>query len=81
MTFVEKRHPDLSGKKAVHIVTFGCQMNVFDSRRMLQILSHLDYAETENPENADMILINTCTVRDKPEKKVLSALGRFRPLK
>jgi tRNA-2-methylthio-N6-dimethylallyladenosine synthase len=56
-------------------------MNENDSERMLRLLEASDYSETRNPEKADLILINTCSVREKPEHKVYSALGRFRGLK
>ncbi|MBM4397074.1 MAG: tRNA (N6-isopentenyl adenosine(37)-C2)-methylthiotransferase MiaB [Deltaproteobacteria bacterium] len=64
-----------------HIVTYGCQMNVFDSRRIGQSLRLAGYEETADPVMADVILLNTCSVRDKPEKKVLATLARLRPLK
>lgn len=65
----------------VHIITYGCQMNVFDSRRVLQILSATGFVATDDPNNADVILINTCSVRERPEKKVLATLSRLKPLK
>ena len=65
----------------VHIRTFGCQMNEQDSGTMLRLLEGEGYAGTDVPEEADVILINTCSVREKPEQKVRSLLGRFRPIK
>lgn len=65
----------------IYIVTFGCQMNVHDSNRMLMLMEHEGYTQTEIPEEADLILINTCSVREGPEHKVASQLGQFRPLK
>jgi len=59
-----------------HIVTFGCQMNKADSERMAGILESLDFQATENPEAADLVLFNTCTIRDNAEQKVYSYLGR-----
>ncbi len=63
------------------IHTFGCQMNEADSARMGEILRRLGYLRTEIAEDADLILLNTCAVRDKAEQKVLSALGRYREVK
>jgi len=67
--------------KRVYIETYGCQMNERDSEQMLNLLERCHYTETKEPEGADLILINTCSVREKPEQKVYSALGRFRELK
>ncbi|MEE2830717.1 MAG: tRNA (N6-isopentenyl adenosine(37)-C2)-methylthiotransferase MiaB [Myxococcota bacterium] len=61
--------------------TFGCQMNEQDSGTMLRLLEAEGYGSTDQPEEADVILINTCSVREKPEQKVRSLLGRFRPIK
>jgi tRNA-2-methylthio-N6-dimethylallyladenosine synthase len=67
--------------KQVHISTFGCQMNDRDSELMAQILAEHDYQRTERPEDADLILINTCSIRQKAEEKAYSLLGRFKSLK
>ncbi|MBM4371329.1 MAG: tRNA (N6-isopentenyl adenosine(37)-C2)-methylthiotransferase MiaB [Deltaproteobacteria bacterium] len=67
--------------KRVRIHTFGCQMNVYDSERMVELLAPLGYVQTDRDEDADLILINTCSVREKPEQKVLSLVGRLSPLK
>ncbi|HSR10305.1 MAG TPA: tRNA (N6-isopentenyl adenosine(37)-C2)-methylthiotransferase MiaB, partial [Thermodesulfobacteriota bacterium] len=67
--------------KKFFIQTFGCQMNVYDSSRVAGILAGLGYHAVEDPKEADLILVNTCSVREKPETKVYSALGRFQPLK
>lgn len=68
-------------EKLVFLETFGCQMNDNDSERMLGILKGINFARTDDPGSADLILINTCTVRDKAEQKVYSTLGRYRELK
>jgi tRNA-2-methylthio-N6-dimethylallyladenosine synthase len=68
-------------EKRVYIETYGCQMNEYDSGRMLQLLERCHYSETKEANEADLILVNTCSVREKPEQKVYSALGRFRELK
>ena len=68
-------------EKRVYIKTFGCQMNEHDSERMLALLKGCGYQETKRPEEADVILVNTCTVRAKPEQKAYSLIGRFQQLK
>jgi len=68
--------------KKIFIKTFGCQMNEYDSSRMADMLSASDgMVETLTPDDADVILLNTCSVREKAEEKVFSHLGRFIPLK
>ena len=67
--------------KFVFIETFGCQMNDNDTERMYSILRGIGYRPTDSPEAARLILINTCTVRDKAEQKLYSAVGRFKSLK
>jgi len=67
--------------KHVYIETYGCQMNEHDSEQMLRLLEGVFYSETKEAKEADLILINTCSVREKPEHKVYSALGRFKKLK
>jgi tRNA-2-methylthio-N6-dimethylallyladenosine synthase len=68
-------------EKRVYIETYGCQMNEHDTERILRLLEGVNYLETKNPREADIILINTCSVREKPEHKVYSALGRYKWLK
>ncbi len=70
----EGRRPE----KRVYIETYGCQMNEHDSEQALRVLEPFSYSETKDFRGADLILINTCSVREKPENKVYSALGRFR---
>ena len=67
--------------KNVHIQTFGCQMNEHDSQRMKEILSREGYEHTENTENAHLILLNSCSIRENPENKIYSQLGRLREFK
>ncbi|MXQ08886.1 tRNA (N6-isopentenyl adenosine(37)-C2)-methylthiotransferase MiaB [Alphaproteobacteria bacterium GH1-50] len=67
--------------KKLFIKTYGCQMNVYDSERMAEAMGGEGYVRTERPEDADMILLNTCHIREKAAEKVYSELGRFRPLK
>ena len=61
--------------------TFGCQMNVADSDRMELLLFHSGYTRTLDKEDADLILVNTCSIREKAEQKILSLFGNFKPLK
>ena len=68
-------------KKRLFIKTYGCQMNVYDSERMTDILGPLGYAPTDTPEGADLVVLNTCHIREKAAEKVYSELGRLRPLK
>jgi tRNA-2-methylthio-N6-dimethylallyladenosine synthase len=65
----------------VYVHTFGCQMNESDSQRMLELLARHAFAPTGSPEDADLILLNTCAIREKAEQKLLSALGRYREVK
>lgn len=67
--------------KRVYIETYGCQMNEHDSEQILRLLERSNYVETKESHKADLILVNTCSVREKPEQKVYSALGRFKRLK
>lgn len=67
--------------KRLYIQTYGCQMNQHDSDRIVRVLGRIDYTPTDKVEEADLILLNTCSVRDKAEHKVYSALGRWRELK
>jgi len=68
-------------EKRVYIETYGCQMNEHDSEQILRLLERSHYLETKDAQQADLVLVNTCSVREKPEQKVYSALGRFRKLK
>jgi tRNA-2-methylthio-N6-dimethylallyladenosine synthase len=68
--------PSSSGQK-VYIKTFGCQMNEYDSLRMLRLLEKYGYAQAHNYAEADIIILNTCTVRKKAEDKAYSELGRI----
>ena len=63
--------------KKVYIDTMGCQMNKSDTERMLGMLSHLDYTETKNPEEADLLMVNTCSIRQLSEDKSFSAVGTW----
>ncbi len=67
--------------KQVHIATFGCQMNERDSQTIAQLLLSADYQVTQKMEEADLILVNTCSIRQKAEEKTYSLLGRLKRLK
>lgn len=67
--------------KKVFIKTYGCQMNVYDTTRMADSLGAEGYAETDVMEDADLVLLNTCHIREKASEKVYSELGRIRQLK
>ena len=67
--------------KRLHVITWGCQMNVYDSGRMADVLAPLGYAPTETPDDADMVILNTCHIRDRAAEKVFSELGRLRVIK
>ena len=67
--------------KKLFIKTYGCQMNVYDSERMVEAMVADGYVTTERAEDADMVLINTCHIREKASEKLYSDLGRLRPLK
>lgn len=68
-------------KKSLFVRTYGCQMNVYDSERMSEALAPLGYGGTDTPDGADMILLNTCHIREKASEKVFSELGRLRQIK
>ena len=67
--------------KKLFIKTYGCQMNVYDSERMAETLGAEGYVATDRAEDADMVLLNTCHIREKAAEKVYSDLGRLKPLK
>jgi len=71
----------LAASRRVYIATFGCQMNDYDSARMLRLLAPEGYEQTALPKEADLIILNTCSVRDKAEQKALSLLGRLKKLR
>jgi tRNA-2-methylthio-N6-dimethylallyladenosine synthase len=71
----------MTAPKKLFIKTYGCQMNVYDSERMAEALGGQGYVETQDAGDADMILLNTCHIREKAAEKVYSELGRLKPLK
>jgi tRNA-2-methylthio-N6-dimethylallyladenosine synthase len=71
----------MSGTRRLHIKSFGCQMNAYDAHRMADSLVQAGYRETASPEEADLLILNTCHIREKAAEKVYSELGRVRRLK
>jgi tRNA-2-methylthio-N6-dimethylallyladenosine synthase len=67
--------------KKVFVKTYGCQMNVYDSERMIEAMALVGFAETANIEEADVVVLNTCHIREKAAEKVYSELGRIRQVK
>lgn len=67
--------------KKVHIKSYGCQMNVYDGQRMADVLGQEGYVETATPDDADLILLNTCHIRERAAHKVYTELGKLRDLK
>jgi tRNA-2-methylthio-N6-dimethylallyladenosine synthase len=79
-------NPDEAGRdpalaKRLFIKTYGCQMNVYDSARMADVLAPLGYAPAEDVDSADMVILNTCHIREKAAEKVFSELGRLKALR
>ena len=71
----------MSNTRKVHIKSFGCQMNVYDSHRMADTLAPGGYVESASPEGADLVILNTCHIREKAAEKVYSEIGRLRVMK
>ena len=67
--------------RKLYVKSYGCQMNVYDSHRMADLLAPEGYVETDAPEDADLVILNTCHIREKAAEKVYSELGRVRRLK
>jgi tRNA-2-methylthio-N6-dimethylallyladenosine synthase len=80
MTLKQRGNTTVTGPKRLHVITWGCQMNVYDSARMADVLAPLGYAPIGAPEGADMVILNTCHIREKAAEKVFSELGRLRRL-
>ena len=71
----------MTAPKTLHVKTYGCQMNVYDGERMVELLARRGFAATDRPEDADLIVLNTCHIREKAAEKLYSDLGRLRPLR
>lgn len=70
-----------TGSKSVYIKTYGCQMNVYDSERMQDVLRPIGYRPVDSPDAADLVVLNTCHIREKATEKVYSELGQMKKLK
>src|SRR5689334_9404185 len=68
-------------KKRLFIKTYGCQMNVYDSERMADVLAPLGYGMTADPAAADLVVLNTCHIREKATEKVYSELGKLKEMR
>src|ERR1700704_2328698 len=71
----------MNGPRKLYVKSFGCQMNVYDSHRMTDLLVPEGFIETTRVEDADLVILNTCHIREKAADKVYSELGRIRALK
>ncbi|MBK0400902.1 tRNA (N6-isopentenyl adenosine(37)-C2)-methylthiotransferase MiaB [Limibaculum sp. M0105] len=71
----------MSAPKKLWIKTYGCQMNVYDSERMASALAAAGYEQGDTPDDADLVILNTCHIREKAAEKVYSDLGRLKPLR
>ena len=80
--YIELLRPIVTSRKQhAAVVTFGCQQNVADSERVMGLLSKIGYIPEENPTLADLVIVNTCAIREHAESKALSLLGRFKKIK
>jgi len=73
--------PPAAPLKRLHIKTYGCQMNVYDSERMADVLRPLGYVMSDRPEGADLVVLNTCHIRERAAEKVYSELGRLKEMR
>ncbi|EUK18448.1 tRNA (N6-isopentenyl adenosine(37)-C2)-methylthiotransferase MiaB [Commensalibacter papalotli (ex Servin-Garciduenas et al. 2014)] len=80
-SFSNMTHSTQATERFLHVITWGCQMNVYDSNRMVDLLRPLGYKVTDKSEKADILILNTCHIRDKATEKVFSELGRLRQIK
>jgi tRNA-2-methylthio-N6-dimethylallyladenosine synthase len=71
----------LQEAKKLHVITYGCQMNLYDSKQMVDLLEPLGFATTPTIADADMVILNTCHIREKAAEKLYSELGRIKPIK
>src|SRR3982074_365478 len=71
----------MSQPRKLHIKSYGCQMNVYDAQRMVDTLAGEGFVETASADDADLVILNTCHIREKASEKVYSELGRLRVMK
>ena len=75
------RNQDIGLGRGVYVSTYGCQMNVNDTERMYSLLEMANFTPVKTPEEAELIIINACSIREKPVHKVYSEVGRYRKLR
>jgi len=78
---ITRRMSNAAPAKRLYIKTYGCQMNVYDSERMADVLAPLGYGMTDDPAEADLVVLNTCHIREKATEKVYSELGQIKRMK
>lgn len=78
---IPSAHGAMSETRRLYVKSYGCQMNVYDSHRMADAMAREGFAEVQAPEDADLLILNTCHIREKAAEKVYSELGRIRLLK
>ena len=78
---IDKKYQNVGNGKKYYIKTYGCQMNVHDSENIKALLEQMSFKETDNMEDADLILLNTCAIRENAHNKVFGFLGRVKHLK
>ena len=78
---MKTQEPKKTSRPKLHLATFGCQMNTYDSDRLAGLMAGLGYELTDSAGKADLILVNTCSVRQKAEEKVYSLLGSYKSRK
>jgi len=78
---MDEESSDLGSARSVFIKSFGCQMNVYDADRMMDLFSSRGYSASQDEAAADVVVLNTCHIREKAAEKVFSELGRLRELK
>src|SRR6476620_139 len=71
----------MKAPRKLHIKSYGCQMNVYDAQRMVDTLAEEGFVETASVDDADLVILNTCHIREKASEKVYSELGRLRTAK
>src|SRR5437764_14343128 len=68
----------MKAPRKLHIKSYGCQMNVYDAQRMVDTMADEGFVETASVDDADLVILNTCHIREKASEKVYSELGRLR---
>ena len=81
MTQTPFSQAETAAEKRLFIKTYGCQMNVYDSERMADVLRPLGYATTDDAAEADFVILNTCHIREKAAEKIYSELGKLREMR